>query len=97
MKFFLNNAISINQIGNAIHIYLQKNEGQMPSYLLIHPETRHKLIVGDAANEKGINYKYVHLYHSPIPEEGLRSTEKVFDLWILQSYDVEPGFMIICG
>jgi hypothetical protein len=96
MKFILKEAIDINDIWTAIGTYIKENHGKRPSYIIIHPETRHKLIVGDMAEDTGLRYRIIT---QPLQsnESGLKPTEKIFDLWIITSYEVEPDFMIICG
>ena len=97
MKFILTDPISYDEIWRAVQSYALDTHGdKMPTYLLVHPETRHKLIIKEIEADRGMPYRVIHHVMSP-KEEGLRSTERAFDLWIIRSEDVEPGFMILCG
>jgi len=97
MKFILNDPISYDEIWQAVQAYINDTHGErMPSYILVHPESRHKIIVREIDQDRGMPQRVV--YHTmPSIEEGLRTTTKIFDLWLIRSEDVEPGFMLLCG
>lgn len=95
MKFIIkDNPISYNEIYQAIVSY-QRDKDHPPSYMLIHPDTRRNILISSQDENNGLTIPVVH--HTLHPEEGIRTIHKVFDLYLLQSEDIEPGFMIMCG
>lgn len=97
MKFLIDdNPISYDEIHGSIRQYMDENDGKPPSYILVNPETRRKIIIASHDVERGMQYTMVHF--QPTKKVGeLKRVEEIFGLYLLRSEDVEPGFMIICG
>lgn len=93
MKFLLNSVISYDEIYAAIASYRNKN-GIMPSYILIHPETRRKIIISSQDEMNSLSIRVIDTF---APLEGLRTTNRMFGLFLISTLDVEPDFIIICG
>lgn len=92
----INDPISYDEIYGAIQRYVRDKHGEWPSYILLHPETRHKILITERDAERGLQYRVItHSMKSPI--EGITSTTSIFGLSLIVSLDVEPGFIIICG
>ena len=95
MKFMISDSpISYNEIYQGIRSYIDEKD-HPPSYMLIHPETRRKILISSQDENNGLTIPVVH--HTLHPEEGVRTIHKMFDLYLIQSEDIEPGFMIMCG
>lgn len=97
MKFLIkDNPISYDEIYGSIIQYTRENHGKWPSYILLHPETRHKILISERDAEQGMQFRVVNHSIKSI-HEGLTTTTQVFGMSLIQTYDVEPGFIIICG
>jgi hypothetical protein len=97
MKFFLKETISYDEIYSSVRSYIQDGDGRRPSYLLIHPETRHKIMIASHDVERGMQYRIIEQVITKDENHPIKSAEKIFGLYLIQSMDVEPDFMIVCG
>lgn len=95
MKFIIkDNPVSYDEIYQAIGSYMKDSHGRRPAYMIIHPETRRNVIVSSQDEATMIRYEVVQVRKHC---EELKEVSTMFGVYIIQSEDVEPGFMILSG
>lgn len=97
MKFFINETISYDEIYQSVLAYIDDRDGNRPSYILVHPETRRKILITSHDVERGMQYTVVEHVITMDNDHPVTSREKMFGLYLIRSEDIEPGFIIVCG
>lgn len=90
----ISDTISYDEIYQSIMAYRREKQNDA-AYILIHPETRHKILISSQDEANGMHYRVVN--QSFTRTGKITSTHKMFGLYLIQTYDVEAGFIIICG
>jgi hypothetical protein len=93
MKALLQNPIGIDDLSQLVLSYARENHGQMPRYLLVHPKTDHNIILS-IPNDHHLTIQVTAMENT---SDGIvRGRQKFMDVYIIRTYDVEEGFIILC-
>jgi hypothetical protein len=94
MKFIINDdPISYDELYSAIGSYMRENHGKRPSYILVHPETERNIIL-QIPKESSLSFEVIQIQKK---KEELKEVRTICGVDLVRSYDVERGFIIVCG
>jgi hypothetical protein len=98
MKFLVkDNPFSYDELYQAIQAYMRENYGKRPEYVLVHPETKRNMILS-IQDEKESYMRYTFITQNfTQKDDAIRSNESIVGLYFLESENIEPGFLIVCG
>lgn len=92
MKFLLGEKdyLEKHHLFGLIQEYIQQNDGKQPEYVIVHPETYHKILM--TTNERNDDFMYSVVQFNYTKEKPVTT---IYGLSFIRSHDVEADFVII--
>lgn len=92
MKFLLGEKdyLEKHHLFGLIQEYIQQNDGKRPEYVIVHPETYHKILM--TTNERNDDFLYSHVQFNYTNEKPVTT---IYGISFIRSSDVEVDFVII--